>query len=246
MRLVKMTVKSLGRAILVLLVTANLSLAAISTPREKERNFKDLQGTLTKTVDRYSVQTELPLLEEPTPLPKPISPSGWSSEILLILFYLLTGGGLSFLAIMFFRYFKTQKLTAKKKDLAKNTKPTLDRKNLEVALKSIQEDALAYAKKGLYTQAIHILLLNTLEEYKKRDPQKMPPFFTSRELVQVLPLTQEEDLAFRDLVFRVEVSYFGNVSPDKPDFLAAQASFDKLLKSLKTKPISPGKVAPSA
>jgi hypothetical protein len=166
---------------------------------------------------------EEPQVEEESPrLPATLAKVIVFAAALIVIFLLV---------VTFIRYRKLKTIRIAELDLM--AKKTAANNKLSKALETIREDADKLAAKGLFSQAMHELLINSLEEYKKRESQKMRSSLTSRELIQILPMSQDEGNAFEDLVKRVEVVYFGSLVPGASDYEESKASYTKLLDTLK-------------
>jgi hypothetical protein len=148
-----------------------------------------------------------------------------------IVVFIAAIGAVVLLIILLIKYKRAYELKKSIK-LAEKKEESIDREELQSKLKGVGEDSLKLASQGLYTEAMHTLLLRSLKEFKKREGEKMIASLTSRELIPIIPLSQEEDEALRDLVFRVEISYFGKNVPVESDWLLAKESFDRLIKAL--------------
>jgi hypothetical protein len=93
------------------------------------------------------------------------------------------------------------------------------------ALEKIRDQADLLAGQGLYTAAMHKLLLNTIEEIKNQTKLTLPQSFTSREIVKNLGLDQPQTTILGQIVSKVELCWFGNHQPQKEDYLACRAIF---------------------
>ena len=79
-------------------------------------------------------------------------------------------------------------------------------------------DADQLAGQGRFGEAIHVLLLRTFEELARRQPQRLPPALTSREILARIPMPDDARAALGGLVGAVEVSHFGGAEPVAGDF----------------------------
>lgn len=89
-----------------------------------------------------------------------------------------------------------------------------------VALDRPLGDADALAAGGRFAEAIHVLLLRTLEELARRLPAALPRALTSREVLAAVRLPAEAREALADLVGVVEVTHFGGTTPGAGDYRA--------------------------
>lgn len=86
-------------------------------------------------------------------------------------------------------------------------------------------DAELLAKQGRYGEAIHTLLLRTLEELKRRHHEPVPSSFTSREILARIALAEQARSALAGLITAVEVSHFGGQEPSSTDYQHCLGSF---------------------
>jgi hypothetical protein len=89
--------------------------------------------------------------------------------------------------------------------------------------------AQALATEGRYGDAIHALLLETLQALSRA--ARLPRSFTSREIVARVPLGRDSREALAGLVAAVEVSWFGGAVPSEADYLGCLAQFHVFLAS---------------
>lgn len=89
--------------------------------------------------------------------------------------------------------------------------------------------AQALAAQGRYGDAIHALLLETLQALSRA--ARLPRSFTSREIVARVPLGPEAREALAGLVVAVEVSWFGGAVPSEADYRGCLARFHVFLDS---------------
>jgi hypothetical protein len=88
------------------------------------------------------------------------------------------------------------------------------------------------AGEGRYVEAMHILLLNALAEIRRRVGEHFADSLTSREILRRANLPGEGRVLLRDLITRVELSYFGAYPAERDDYLACRRSFDLLVRML--------------
>jgi hypothetical protein len=85
--------------------------------------------------------------------------------------------------------------------------------------------AEALAAAGRYAEAIHILLLKTLEALAEKLADKLPPALTSREILGKVALGARARGALSGLVGAVEVTHFGGTEPSREDYQACLEQF---------------------
>ncbi|MDR2442708.1 MAG: hypothetical protein LBE31_04215 [Deltaproteobacteria bacterium] len=99
-------------------------------------------------------------------------------------------------------------------------------------LDTIQASADALAEKGLFTEAIHKLLLDTIDQIKLNKNLTVTPSLTSREIILLLNLEAKAEQAFHTLVEKVELTWFGGRPPASDDYTKCRAVFVDLKKTL--------------
>ncbi len=94
----------------------------------------------------------------------------------------------------------------------------------------LQADDLA--RQGLYSQAMHVLLLQTLNEMRRRLNVSFATSLTSREILFRLGLNPQGHAALADINGRVEFTHFGQYRAGSDDYLACRRSFEVLTGAL--------------
>jgi hypothetical protein len=87
--------------------------------------------------------------------------------------------------------------------------------------------AESLAARGRYGEAIHVLLLDTLEALSRA--ARLAPSLTSREIVERVPLPSRAREALAGLVAAVEVSWFGGAEPGEADYRLCLERFHAFL-----------------
>ena len=88
------------------------------------------------------------------------------------------------------------------------------------------------ARQGQFVEAMHWLLLNALAEIRRRLAEPIADSLTSREILRRVPLSETGRAALRDLIARVERSYFGEHPADAADYRSCRDSFERLNAAL--------------
>jgi hypothetical protein len=88
------------------------------------------------------------------------------------------------------------------------------------------------AAQGRFVEAMHVLLLQALAEIRRRLDEQFADSFTSREILRSKALSDELRRPLRDVVNRVEWSYFGEHPAARDDYLACRMSFNALAQVL--------------
>jgi hypothetical protein len=86
------------------------------------------------------------------------------------------------------------------------------------------------ASQGRFVEAIHVLLLRGLADI--RQGQQFADSFTSREILRTAKLPDAGRASLRDIINRVELTYFGEHPAALHDYVACRASFNTLAQAL--------------
>jgi hypothetical protein len=88
------------------------------------------------------------------------------------------------------------------------------------------------ASQGRFVDAIHVLLLQSLADIRQRLDQQFADSLTSREILRSAKLSDAGQASLRDIINRVELTYFGEHPAAAPDYVACRASFNSLAQAL--------------
>ena len=91
-------------------------------------------------------------------------------------------------------------------------------------------DELASA--GRFVEAMHVLLLQGLAYMRERLDQQFSDSLTSREILRSTNLPETARASLRDVVARVELTYFGKRPAALADYTACRESFNALTRAL--------------
>lgn len=83
----------------------------------------------------------------------------------------------------------------------------------------------ALAAEGRYADAVHHLLLRSVEDIGRRRPRALRPARTSRELAQEPAIPAPARTLFADIAARVEASLFGGRAVNAGEWQAARAAY---------------------
>jgi hypothetical protein len=100
-------------------------------------------------------------------------------------------------------------------------------------MENAQAEADDLARSGSFSEAIHALLLRSVNEMKNRVNSPIAASLTSREILRHVDLSPEERSVFATIVDSVEVSYFGTHQPGGDEYAVCRRSFDALTDLLK-------------
>jgi hypothetical protein len=89
------------------------------------------------------------------------------------------------------------------------------------------------AAEGRFVDAMHVLLLQALADIRQGLDEQFADSLTSREILRSTRLSEAGRASLRDIVDRVEWTYFGERPAVLPDYVACRASFDALARALR-------------
>jgi hypothetical protein len=89
------------------------------------------------------------------------------------------------------------------------------------------------ARQGRFVEAIHVLLLQGLDEMRRRLDQRFADSLTSREIMRRAKVSSGARAALRDIVDWVERAYFGAHPAGAEDYAACRKSFVAFAEALK-------------
>ncbi len=88
-------------------------------------------------------------------------------------------------------------------------------------------DAEELAARGEYREAIHTLLLRTLQELVRSSAVRVGPAMTSREILGRVPIAPDARDALQGLIVAVELTHFGDDEATAEDYQRCLAQFQK-------------------
>ena len=86
-------------------------------------------------------------------------------------------------------------------------------------------DAEELARRGAFAEAIHMLLLRTLQELARSAAVRVGPATTSREVLARVPLLADARTALARLITAVEITHFGAEPADQGDYARCREQF---------------------
>lgn len=84
-----------------------------------------------------------------------------------------------------------------------------------------------------YAEAMHLLLLQSVGELRRRLHTSIAVSLTSREILSNLDLPPGGRESFADIIERVELSHFGGRKPGREEYKACRRSFEALTAALR-------------
>jgi Domain of unknown function (DUF4129) len=101
-------------------------------------------------------------------------------------------------------------------------------------------DADELARRGLFAEAIHTLLLRTLQELVRSAAVRVAPAMTSREILGRVPLLADARTAFAGLITTVEITHFGDEPANAADYERCRQQFHVFAAAFRTGGQVPG------
>jgi len=87
------------------------------------------------------------------------------------------------------------------------------------------------ARQGRFAEAMHVLLLQSLGDIRRRLDERFADSLTSREILRSIRLSDLGRAALRDIVARVERTYFGAYPASGDDYQACRTDFVHLTEA---------------
>lgn len=88
------------------------------------------------------------------------------------------------------------------------------------------------AADGRFVEAMHVLLLQGLAEIRRVLDEQFADSLTSREILHSARLSDTGRASLRDIISRVEWTYFGEHPAEHADYVACRTSFNALARAL--------------
>jgi hypothetical protein len=175
---------------------------------------------LDKSLD---LQTELPM-SAPTPVPIQIP------DVVRVLVWILVICGVAFLAY-FLRDILPAGGLARRSEWDDLAEPSAPGRPQDGATAQVAADDLA--RQGRFVEAMHVLLLQGLDEMRKRLDLRFADSLTSREIMRRANVSPGAKTALREIIDWVERAYFGSHPAVAGDYAACRQSFVAFAEALK-------------
>ena len=88
------------------------------------------------------------------------------------------------------------------------------------------------ARQGRFGEAMHALLLQSLADVRRRLDEQFADSLTSREILRSTRLPSEGREPLREIIARVERTYFGEYAAGPQDYMACRERFSELARAL--------------
>lgn len=174
-----------------------------------------------QAVRRLDLQTEL--LREPEPF-------GWQLKLPPEVLWLVVIVGIAVL-LYAFRDMIPALRVGRDRDWAPDEAGSAEAQAREPTIALGAADALA--AQGRFAEAMHVLLLHALAVIRRRLDEPFADSMTSREILRSRHLPDDLRAPLREVVGRVEWSYFGEHPAAHDDYAACRASFATFAQALR-------------
>ena len=145
------------------------------------------------------------------------------AELVRVLFWVLVIAAAGAVLFLILREVGALEFSALRKKRAAPAEP-LYRPDVETA-KALLADADALAAEGRYEEAVHVLLLRSVEDMRRWRPKSVQPSFTSRDLAGLPSLPEAARAAFSAMARLVETSLFGGRPVGAEGFAASRKAY---------------------
>ena len=201
-----------------LIAIAAAAAFAIPVASAAAQTERDVQSTAQEVIRRLDLQTEVTRQPEPFRIKLP-------PEVLWVIIAVALGAVLYSLRDMI-----PLLRTRGSESWAESEEAAADiaRRDPTVVLAAADE----LAREGRYAEAMHVLLLRGLADIRARLDEPFADSLTSREILRSTRLPDQARDSLRDVVGRVEWTYFGEYPAGQEDYAACRVSFNALEQAL--------------
>jgi hypothetical protein len=205
----------LRRALIAIAAVAIFGIQIASAAAQTER---DPKSTAQEAIRRLDLQTEVS--REPEPFRIRLPPA-----MLWVIIAVALGAALySFRDMIPLLRARGSESWAETEEIAAD----MARRDPSVVLAAADE----LAREGRYAEAMHVLLLRGLADIRARLDEPFADSLTSREILRSTRLPERARDSLRDVVGRVEWTYFGEYPAGQDDYAACRVSFNALEQAL--------------
>jgi hypothetical protein len=196
--------------------------AAAQTPADIARAARGLPESL-------DLQTELPLLRPDALEVTEESPQGVSAGLMRILLWTAVAAGAGVLAYYIYEVLPAGAGRRQGWDQFADA-DSAEARGADAAARAAADELAA---QGRFVEAMHVLLLQGLDEMRMRLDLRFADSLTSREIVGRATAPAGAKAALRDIIRWVEMAYFGDHPVDRNDYDACRRSYVALDGSLR-------------
>ena len=212
--------------------------APVLTPAEHEALSRDAGKAFKSATRSLNLQTEMPVEKEiqiqrrePSKFLELIA--RFFSFIAEIAPILLIIAIVTIVVIILLNFKANRWSDSHARKLARQDEIEIDTAATAVRMEKAQLEADELARQGNFAEAMHVLLLQSVNELRRRLKVSIAVSLTSREILYRIGLPPEGHNVFADIIRRVEISYFGSYQPAAEDYAACRVSYDTLTDILR-------------
>jgi hypothetical protein len=210
------------------------ALALSSVAAAAPRSIAQIEAESKAAASRLDLQQDLPdrvsrQLDLQSELPKDDPPPKWNLRFPRELLWALFGVGL-ILLLYALKDVIPAFGTGEGRWSEEPTPDAASATNGAAAAAAVAADELA--SQGRYAEAMHVLLLQSLGDIRRRLDARFADSLTSREILQAIPLSDAGRASLHDIIARVERTYFGQYPAGAEDYQACRASFTDLTQAM--------------
>ena len=188
---------------------------------------------------RLGLQTELPReaaagavknLDLQTDLPRELAdPDGWHFQLPAEVFWIVLIAGLAALVYAFWDELPIWQLGWRRNWSGGAEEGGPLEASAPEAVAAAADDL---ARQGLFGEAMHALLLQSLADVRRRLDEQFADSLTSREILRSTKLPAQGREPLREIIARVERTYFGEYAAGRQDYIACRERFAELERAL--------------
>jgi hypothetical protein len=194
------------------------ALAAHALAQGKTSESRDAAANAVKSLD---LQTELPR--------ELVEPSGWHFQLPAEIFWIVLILGLAALLYAFWDELPIWRLGWRRDWSEGAEEGGMLAEHAPEAVAAVADDL---ARQGRFGEAMHALLLQSLADVRRRLDEQFADSLTSREILRSTKLPAEGREPLREIIARVERTYFGEYAAGPQDYMGCRDRFTELERVL--------------
>jgi hypothetical protein len=206
-----------GRALAVVLATGSAAFLAVRPLAAQ--TTQEVQAAAETAIRRLDLQTEFPRVPEP--------PS-WHFNLPPETLWIVVAIAIAILAYVFRDTFLSWGPAAGSWTEPEGALGDASASSEAMVLGAADE----LAARGQFVEAMHVLLLQGLAYIRQRLNRPLSDSLTSREILRSTNLPEAARASLRDVIARVELTYFGRRPAALADYTACRTSFHALMQAL--------------
>lgn len=204
-----------------------LAPAPVLSPDEYHALSKNVDSAFKSSTSSLNLQTEVPVKKEVQIQKKDRNRLLFSISPAVARIFLIVA--IIVIVVIILLNFKNNRWSdSRARELKRKNEIEIDTEATVVRMEKAQLEADELARLGNFAEAMHVLLLQSVNELRQRLKVSIAVSLTSREILHRIGLPPEGHNVFADIIRRVEISYFGHYQPVAEDYAACRVSYDTL------------------